>query len=176
MKLLYLTDICQVRDLICNEELLNNYMPITGDISVSFKLIEKKIPFINEWDYLNKNSIQFNWDLANDLSKSWWIGFNFDIPQDLKKYLLCTTQDMVYSLEAIFNSYEVYNSIFDKNNITEVHGYFLNNQSVIRTGPMPTNRAVRSIAQAILFWISDLRSIPIYKLESNFKLSKASLL
>ena len=175
MKLLYLTDICQLNDLLPNKELLKNFMPITGDISVSFKLIQNKIPFINEWDYLNKNQIEFNWDLANEFSKTWWKGFNFDIPPDFNNYFLCTSQDMVYSLEAIFNSYEVYSSIFDKFKIMEVHGYFLNNQSVIRTGPMPTNRAVRSITQAILFWIADLKSIPIYKIESNFKLSNGFL-
>jgi hypothetical protein len=175
MKLLLLTDICQLNDFLSKKDLLQNYMPITGDISVSFKLIQNNIPFINEWDYLNKNQIQFNWDLANDLSKIWWTGFNIDIPPEFNKYLLCTSQDMVYSLEAIFNSYEVYTSIFDKFKIIEVHGYFLHNQAVVRTGPMPTNRAVRSITQSILFWIADLKSIPIYKLETNFKLSNSFL-
>lgn len=175
MKLLYITDVSQVQYLLKNREKFDGYMPITGDISSVFLLQNSLLEFINEWDLLSSSVIEKNWNLAYDFSKNWWNEVDFDIPDDVKEYYFATSQDMVYPLEAIFNAKSVYEELFMKFNIEELLGFFLEKQAVIRTGPIPTHRAVRSIAQAILFWIADKNLVPYKAIEMNFLLTNDKL-
>lgn len=171
MKLLYFTDVIQVNYFIKNKDQFNGFTPITGDITAAFVLLHNKIEFINEWDYLKPHQIQNNWDLANNFSKSWWSELEILLNMDLQAYFESTSQDMVWPLEAIYNSKSVYDEIFSKFKIAEVYGFFQNNKAVIKTGPLPAHKAVRSIAQSILFWIADEKSIPYYKLDLQLELS-----
>ena len=175
MKLLYITDVSQVQYFLKNREEFEGYMPITGDISSVFLMQNNLLEFINEWDLLPPTVIEQNWNLANDFSKNWWNEVDFDIPNDVKEYYFATSQDMVYPLEAIFNAKLVYEELFKKFKIEELLGFFLQKQAVLRTGPIPTHRAVRSIAQAILLWIADKNSVPYKSIEMNFLLTNDKL-
>jgi hypothetical protein len=176
MKLLYITDVSQVDYLLNNFNEFESYTPITGDISSAFVLQNNFVDFINEWDYLRPELIQKNWDLANNFSENWWNEIHFNIPSDLKQYFIATSQDMVFPLEVIFNSKTVYEDIFKRFQIEELAGFFLENNAILRTGPIPTHRAARSIAQAILFWIADCNGIPYVNIEMKFQLTSDKLI
>lgn len=175
MKLFYLSDVSQVDYFLSNKIYLKNFVPITGDISVSFEFELRNIKYLNEWDYLSIEDINNNFDTANSLSCYWFSELFPDIIPIDKTYFCSTSQDMVYSLEAALNAYSLYTTLFSQFHITEIHGFFLDNQAVIKTGPLPTNRAVRSVSQSILFWLCEKELIPIIQLKSKFPISLGTL-
>ncbi len=175
MIILYITDVSQVQYFLKYKNEFEGLIPMTGDIASSFLLQNNQVKYINEWDFFKPITIEKNWNLANTFSKKWWTEVNFEIPNEILKYFEATSQDMVYPLEAVFNAYSIYQEIFKKFTIDELHGFFLENQAVIRTGPIPTHRAVRSIAQSILFYIADKHEIPFKKIEINNPLSNDKL-
>ena len=176
MKIFYITDVSQLSDFFSDIVYSESFIPLTGDISVAYELIKKNVHFFNEWDFLSNEEIQRNFDLANDISKKWWVEFSFKTLKSDDTFFSTTQQDMVYFFEAALNSKSLYSSLFLKYNISEIHGYFLKEQAVIRTGPNPTHRAVRSIAQSVLFWLCKKKSIPVIQLKSNASISIGTLI
>jgi hypothetical protein len=173
MELLYLTDISQIKYILdVSPNLLKKYTPITGDLVVSYELENLGINFIDEWDYLTPKTIEYNWILSNKLIKCWTNEAGVD-PVYYEDISLseCAGQDLAYSFEAALNARVVYEKIIETHNVTCIAGFFLPEIAVIRTGPFPTHRAVRSISQAVLFWIAESRNIPVEKLESTYNSS-----
>ena len=175
MKLLYITDISQLTDYFSDPNSYKDLTIITGDISVAFELETSGVNYVNEWDFLSNKEIENNFDQANVISKKWWNEIYNIHTHDGQHYFSSTCQDMVYSIEAALNSKCIYDSLFSKYKILEIHGFFLKDQAVIKTGPIPTHRAVRSITQAILFWICKKKSIPVFRLVSKYPLSLGRL-
>lgn len=173
MELLYITDISQIKFILdVSPNLLEKFTPITGDLVVSNELENLGINFIDEWDYLTPKTIESNWILSNKLTKCWTNEAGID-PVYYEDISLseCAGQDLAYSFEAALNARVVYEKIIETHNVTRIAGFFLPEIAVIRTGPFPTHRAVRSISQAVLFWIAESRNIPVEKLESTYNLS-----
>jgi hypothetical protein len=166
LKIIYLTDVSQLNDFYSNSYFRESYIPLTGDIAVTYDFIKKDVYFLNEWDFISNDEIKINFDRAYDFSREWWKELSGYVSNSEDYYFSSTQQDMVYSFEAAFNAQSIYTSLFLKHEITEIHGYFLKEQAVIRTGPNPTHKAVRSIAQSILFWICNKHSIPVYYIKS----------
>ena len=75
MKIFYITDVSQLCDFFSDIVYSESFIPLTGDISVAYELIKKNVHFLNEWDFLSNEEIKCNFDLANDISKKWWIEF-----------------------------------------------------------------------------------------------------
>ncbi|MCX5784281.1 MAG: hypothetical protein NTX59_01175 [Elusimicrobia bacterium] len=173
MELLYFTDISQLQYVLDKKPLLLEQMqPITGDVVVACELERRNISFVDEWDFLGPTDIERNSGIANDLSGTWWHENLASTEYEGFSLLDAARQDMVYPLEACLNARTVYEKIFQKNHINRISGYFLPEIGVIRCGPFPTHRAVRSVSQAILFWLADKYGIQIDKLESKYPLSE----
>jgi hypothetical protein len=173
MELLYFTDISQLKYILnVSPNLLKKYTPITGDLVVSYELENLGIDFIDEWDYLTSKTIESNWILSKKLTKCWTNEAGIDAVyfEDISLNE-CAENDLAYSFEAALNARLVYEKIIEKYNVSSIAGFFLPEISVIRTGPFPTHRAVRSISQAVLFWIAECRKITVKKLESPYDLS-----
>lgn len=176
MHLLYLTDISQLNHLrIENPQLLTHMQPITGDIVVAFELERLKIEFIDEWDYLSPQDIEHNLETANKLSKNWWDESIASTEYEGFTLASTTGNDLLYFFEACLNAATVYKKLFQTYTIDRISGYFLPNIGVIRTGPNPAHRAVRSVVQAILFWFAENNGISVNRLESRLPLSEGKL-
>ncbi|HEY4784550.1 MAG TPA: hypothetical protein VIH57_00810 [Bacteroidales bacterium] len=176
MNLLYFTDISQFQYVLERKpQLLEQMQPITGDIVVAYELQNRNINFINEWDFLEPADIERSWEIANNLSVDWW-NKNMTRPEYEGISLVdATRQDLVYSFEACLNANVVYERIFKNYPINRISGYFLPSVGVIRTGPAPTHRAVRSVSQAVLFWLADQHNIIVEKFEAEYPLSRGTL-
>lgn len=176
MELLYFTDISQVDYVVDNmPELLRQKRPVTGDIVVAYELERLGIDFIDEWDFLGSDDIARNCETAHPLSTTWWD--EHLASTEYEGFALSDTsqQDMFYPLEACLNARLVYDRIFSSYQIEKISGYFLPPVGVVRTGPIPTNRAVRSVTQAVLFYLAEKRGIPIVKLNSGRPLSSGTI-
>lgn len=172
MELLYFTDISQVQYVLDKKpHLFEQMMPITGDIVVAFELERLKIDYIDEWDFLSSESIQRNWNIANDLSTRWWEEIDINVYYEGFSLFEATKQDMVYPIQACLNAKIVYERLITENHIERISGFFLPPMGVVRTGPIPTHRAVRSVSQAVLFWLANKSNIPIETLFSTYDLS-----
>lgn len=173
MELLYITDVSQIKFILENaSDLLNRFTPITGDLVVSNELESLGVNFIDEWDYLSPNDIESNWRLSAKLTKCWWEELGIDqIYFENISLSQCASQDLTYSFEAALNARTAYEKIIEAHNVTRIVGFFLENRAVIRTGPYPTHRAVRSISQAVLFWIAKSKNIQVDSMESTYNLS-----
>jgi glycosyltransferase involved in cell wall biosynthesis len=172
MELLYFTDISQLDYVVATAPaLLTQTRPATGDFTVSYELQRLGIDFIDEWDFLGSDDIEKNWETAHLLSRTWWdeqlasteyAGFSLtDAAQ----------QDMVYSFEACLNARTAYERIFSSYSVAKISGYFLPSVAVVRTGPPPTGRAVRSVVQSVLFYIAEKHGIHVVELHSGRPLS-----
>lgn len=176
MELLYLTDISQVKFILENRpQLFKELMPITGDIVVAYELENLKIKFIDEWDYLDPIEIEENWNLAYELSESWLNEIN--INENNNEFYLSkeTVQELVLPFEACLNAKTVYNKIFKKYSIEQINGFFLPQVPIIRNGPPPAHRAIRSVVEAVIFWLAEVNQIQITKLEERYSLSDGKL-
>ncbi len=175
MELLYLTDISQVNYIFDNSlDYFEKYTPLSGDLVVSSKLEKLGISFIDEWDYLAKEYINLNWQNSLTLSKKWCKELKIEeIKYNNVLLSKCTQQDFAYSFEAALNARTAYEKILNEFDVTRIFGFFLPDTPVIRTGPAPTHRAVRSVSQSVLFWLAENKNIPIIKLKSNYDLSSA---
>jgi len=175
MELLFFTDISQVQYVLDKEpELFEQMRPITGDIVVAYELDRLNIGFIDEWDFLESADIERNWEIANRLSASWWNEINTNAYYEGFSLFETTKQDIVYPIEACLNARVVYERIFQENSINRISGFFLTSIGVIRTGPSPSQRAVRSVSQAVLFWLAEKFNISVNKLETDYPLSKGN--
>lgn len=173
MELLYFSDISQLDYVLATKpELLRQMRPITGDMVVSFELERLGIEFIDEWDFLKPEDIEKNREAAHSLSTSWW---DEDLAStEYEGFLLsdAAQQDLVYPfLEASLNACVVYKRIISSYPIERLNGYFLPSVAVVRAGPAPTSRAVRSITEAILIFIAEKAKILVVKLNSPHPLS-----
>jgi hypothetical protein len=171
MELLYFSDISQLDYVLnTNSELLTHKRPITGDMVVSFELERLGIEFIDEWDFIEPTEIEENWNEAYALSTSWWEGLA-STKYGAEALTKSVQQEMVYPFQTCLNARTVYGRLFQKFPIERIVGFFLPNVPIIRTGPAPTSRAVQSVSQAVLFYMSENRGIVIEKLSSSYPLS-----
>lgn len=176
MELLYFTDISQVDHIVDNTpELLRQKRPITGDIAVAYELERLGIDFIDEWDFLGSEDIARNCETAHLLSTTWWDEHLASTEYEGFSLSDTAQQDMIYPLEACLNARTAYDRILNSYQIEKISGYFLPPVGVIRTGPIPTNRAVRSVTQAVLFYMAEQRGIPVIKLDSERPLSSGTI-
>ena len=176
MELLYFTDISQVDYVVDNmPELLRQKRPVTGDIVVAYELERLGIDFIDEWHFLGSDDITKNYETAHLLSATWWDEHLASTEYEGFALSDTTQQDMVYPLEACLNARSVYDRIFSSYQIEKISGYFLPPVGVVRTGPLPTHRAVRSVSQAVLFYLAEKRGIPVVKLNSGRPLSSGRI-
>lgn len=172
MELLYFTDISQVNYVVGNmPEMLRRMRPVTGDIVVAYELERLGIDFIDEWSFLEAEDIARNSETAHILSTRWWDEHLASTEYEGFSLADAAQQDMVYPLEACLNASSVYDRIFSTYQIKKISGFFLPPVGVVRTGPIPTNRAVRSVTQAILFYRAERYGIPVIKLNSGLPLS-----
>lgn len=176
MELLYFTDISQVGYVLDRRpEILKKKHAMTGDIVVAYELERLGIDFIDEWDFLDVEDIEANFERARLLSTTWW-DENL-ASTEYEGFALSDTaqQDLIYPFEAGLNARTVYRKLFSTYQIGNITGFFLPPVGVVRTGPIPTNRAVRSVAQAVLFYMAEKREIPIEQIESSRPLSAGTL-
>ena len=171
MELLYFSNISQLDYVVkSNPRLLKHLCPMTNDFVVSYELERMGIDFIDEWDFLEPNDIKKNWETANSLSKT-WLGEQFLNAKYTQFTLSDAAQiDIIYPFQACLNAQTVYYNIFNLYPVEKITGYFLPSLGVIRSGPYPTNRAVSSVTQAVLFYMAEKRGIPIIKLNSGYPL------
>ena len=176
MDLLYFSDISQLDHVLESDPgLLERMRPMTGDMTVSYELERLGIDFIDEWNYLQPEDIERNWNEAYRLSMNWWDGNPEDAEYEGLDLRDAASQDMVYSLEASLNARTAYGRIFDAFEVKRISGYFLPKVAVVRTGPAPTSRAVLSVTQAVLIYMAEGRGIPVEPLESTRPLSQGRL-
>lgn len=176
MELLYFTDISQVRYVVdCIPELFKKKRAMTGDIVVAYELERLGIDFIDEWDFLGAEDIEANFETARLLSTTWWD--ESMASTEYEGFALSDTaqQDLIYPFEASLNARTVYRKLFSTCQIESITGFFLPSVGVCRTGPNPTNRAVRSVAQAVLFYMAEKQGVAIQKIESDYPLSAGAL-
>jgi hypothetical protein len=164
--LLFITDISQLKYLQINTpELLENMLPVTNDMVVAFEFERLGIKFIDEWDFLSENQMEENRKNAHFLAKNWWdeqvasTEYNGLFLSDLVE------QDLVYPLEASLNARTVYAGLLDTYLVKKISGFFLPAVPVVRTGPVPTAKAVHSVSQAILFYMAERRGIEVNHLQ-----------
>ena len=170
--LLYFTDISQLNYVRANDcILMEESIPITGDMLVAFELERLKIDFIDEWDFLKPEDIEINKEFAHSLAKSWWDENLASTEYDGFALSDVAQQDLIYSFEASLNARTVFVRLFDTYSVEKIAGYFLPSVAVIRTGPFPASRAVQSVSQAILFYMAEQRGIVINKLTSSLAIS-----
>lgn len=173
MELIYFSDISQLDYVLAEQpELLRDMRPITGDIVVSFELERLEIDHIDEWDLIEPDEIEKNWNESYELSKSWWDERLASTLYGIEALTVSAQQDMVYPFQACLNARTAYGRLLKKFPIEKITGFFLPPVAVIRTGPAPTSRAVRSVSEAVLIYIAEKRGIPLVKLRSNQPLSK----
>lgn len=176
MELLYFTDISQVQYVLDKEpQLLETMRPVTGDIVVASELESLDIPFIDEWDFLEPIDIERNFEIANNLGTKWWDENIASTEYEGFALTECAEQDLVWPFEACLNARVVYEKIFRKYQVDHITGYFLPPIGVVRTGPTPTHRAIRSLTQAVLFWVADKYKIQYKYRESGYSLSAGNL-
>ncbi len=156
-------------------ELLDQMLPVTGDIVVAWELQRLNIPFIDEWSYLEPDDIERSWEAANNLSVHWWDESLASTAYEGFALADAARQELVYPFEACLNARLVYERIFQSMTVDRISGFFLPETGVIRTGPFPTHRAVRSVAQAVLFYAAEKNGIPLTRVDSNSPLSKGTL-
>jgi len=172
MELLYFSDISQLDYVVANTpDLLRQIRPITGEFVVSYELERLGIEFIDEWDFLGPDDIKRNWETAHLLSRTWRDEQLASTEYEGFSLTGAAQQDMVYSFEACLNARTVYDRIFRSYSVEKISGYFLPLVAVVRTGPAPTGRAVRSVAQSVLFYIAEKHGIHVVELNSGRPLS-----
>lgn len=173
MNLIYFSDISQLDYVLTEQpELLKTMRPITGDMAVSFELERLSIDYIDEWDLINSTEIEKNWNEAYTLSKSWWDERLASTHYGIEALTVSAQQDMVYPFQACLNARTLYSRLLNTYSIEKICGFFLTPIAVIRTGPAPTSRVVRSVSEAVLIYIAEKRGIPLVKLNSYYELSK----
>lgn len=173
MELLYFSDITQLEYVLaCQPSLLDRLRPITGDMVVSYELERLGIEFIDEWNYIQTVEIEHNWNEAFRLSKEWWDESLADTKYGAEALAKSVQMDMVYPFQACLNARTVYSTILNTFPIEKIHGFFLPPVAVIRTGPAPTVRCVRSVSESVLFFMAEKRGIVVQKLNSKYPLSK----
>jgi hypothetical protein len=176
MDLLYFTDISQVSYVVDHRpELMKNRHAMTGDVVVAYELERLGIDFIDEWDLLGAEDIEANFETARLLSTTWWDESLASTEYEGFALSEAAQQDMIYPFEASLNARTVYRKLFSTCQIRSIAGFFLPSVGVYRTGPIPTNRAVRSVAQAVLFYMAEKQGIAVEKLESDRPLSEGTL-
>lgn len=172
MDLLYFSDVSQLDYVLdSNPELLHQMRPITGDMVVSFELERLIVDYIDEWSLIEPEEIEKNWNDAYALSTSWWDESLASTKYGIEALTDSAQQDMVYPFQACLNARTAYCRLFREFSIKKISGYFLPNVAIIRTGPAPTSRAVRSVSQAVLIFQAEKRDIPVEKLNSPYPLS-----
>jgi hypothetical protein len=175
MELIYFSDISQLDYVILNNpDLLRGMHPMTGDMVVAFELERMGIEFIDEWKFINEKEIENNWDDAHVLSKSWWNENVASTAYDGFALTDAAQQDLIYPLWASLNARTIYSKIFNGYPINKISGYFLPSIGVVRTGPVPTSRAVTSVSQAVLFYFADGANVAVDHLSTNVALSTGS--
>lgn len=168
MELLYLSEISQLDYVLKNnKKLLDKFQPITGEMTISFELERLGINFIDEWDYITPEEIEANWNEANILATTWWNDNNIEIGNETEYILNSAQQEYVYPFQACLNAKTAYIRIFKKFNVDFIHGFFLPSVAVIRTGPAPTSRAVRSVSEGVLIYLAEKKGIPLLKLQTR---------
>jgi hypothetical protein len=176
MELLYFSDISQLDYVLeSNPKLLQQMRPITGDMVVSYELERMHIDYIDEWDFIEPEEIEANWNTAYLLSKSWWDEGLASTKYGIEALTESVQQDLVYPFQTCLNARTAYDKIFNSFPIKKISGYFLPEVAVIRTGPAPTSRAVQSVSQAVLFFLASQRGIPVDKLYLSRPLSLGKL-
>lgn len=172
MELLYFSDISQL-DFVrtTKPDIFKQKLPITGDMVVAFELERLGIDFIDEWNFLKPDEIRENWETAHTLSRNWWDEHLASTEYEGFSLADAAQQDLVYPFWASLNARAVYGSIFSAYPVKKISGYFLPAVAVVRTGPAPASRAVRSVTEAILLYIAEQRGIPVERLSSSLSLS-----
>ncbi len=149
---------------------------VTGDIAVAAELERRQIPFLEEWSYLSAEDIERNWNEAHDLTAMWWQdGFAGCGDMSYESFSLAdAAQEMfITPFEAGLNARTVYGRLLREHAPDHLFGYFLPPVAVTRGGPLPAERAVASIAQAVLFWTAEQRGIPVTRNRQTHPLSNA---
>lgn len=175
MELLYFSDISQLDYVRASKpDMLKHMGLITGDMVVAFELERLGIDFIDEWDFITPDEIRANWETAHTLSRTWWDEHLASTEYEGFSLADAAQQDLIYPFEASLNARTVYGRIFSTHPIEKIRGYFLPSVGVVRTGPAPTSRAVRSVTQAILLYLAERHGITVERLNSSLPLSLGS--
>jgi hypothetical protein len=176
LELLYFSDISQLDYVLASKpDFLRKMRPITGDMVVAFELERLGNEFIDEWDFIKADEIEKNRNDAYQISRTWWSEYFASTEYEGLSLADVAKQDLFYPFEASLNARTIYDRIFCTYPVERVSGYFLPSVGLVRTGPAPTSRAVRSITEAIFFYIAERYGIPVDKLISSLPLSQGSI-
>lgn len=172
MELLFITDVSQLAYLREHcPELLRSATPVVEDVVVAYELERMGVAFIEEWSLLTPAEIEDNSAVAHRLAANWWDESRASTDYRGIRLSDMVRQDLIYPLEACLNARTVYRKLFASVDITRISGFFLPPTGVVRTGPLPASRAVRSVAQAVLFYMAQQRAIPVQRRETGLPLS-----
>jgi hypothetical protein len=172
MDLLYFSDISQLNYILDTKpDLLKSMYPLTGDMTVSFELEGLGIEFIDEWEFIEPEEIEKNRIEADLISINWWNEKFYSTEYGVEALTVSAKQDLVYAFQACLNARTAYQRILSTFAVKKISGFFLTPTAVLRTGPSPTNRAVRSVSEAVLFFLAEKRDIPVSKFSSSYQLS-----
>lgn len=171
MELLHFTDVSQLDYALAHKpEMLEGKLPVASDMVVAFELEKLGIEFIDVWDFLGPVDIKNNAEAARLLSLNW---LKDEFPgEEIGSLILADAAqvEMVWPFEACLNAQTAYGKLFDHYPVEKISGFFHPKVAIIRTGPPPTNPAVYSVAEAVLFYLADKNGIVIEMLEFDMPL------
>lgn len=173
MDLLYFSDITQLDYVLKkNPEYLQSLRPITSDMTVAFELQLRKIKFIDVWNFIENEEIEKNWNDAHTISQKWWGETKANVLYGVENLCVAAQQDFIYALEACLNSKTAYKKILEKYQVRKLYGFFMPPVAVVRTGPAPVTRAVRSVSESVLFFLADHFGIEVTEITADKSLSR----
>jgi hypothetical protein len=167
MELLYLSDINQLQDvLVNNPDLIKCARPITGDMSVAFELERLGINYIDVDDFITPDDSERNHDIAYILAESSWNACNADY--EGFRLTNAVRNELLLPFIICLNARIIFGKLFDTFLVDKISGYFPPPEGLSRNWPM---RGMASVFEAVLYYISEERSIPIENLNSALNLS-----
>lgn len=176
MELLFISDASQLAFVQEHcPELLRAATPVVEDVVVAYELERLGLAFIDEWSFLTPAEIEANSAAAHQLATRWWDESRASTAYRGLRLASLVQQDLIYPLEACLNARTVYEKLFAALDVTQISGFFLPPTAVVRTGPLPASRAVRSVAQAVLLHMAQARSIPVRRRETGRPLSSGRI-
>ena len=163
--LLFISELSQLEAVLDDKlSLFKNMQIVTADMAVAYELEKLQIEFIDEWSLINSSDIKNNFDYAWEIAGKWWDeNISSTIFKDIVLSVL-TKDDILYSIEASLNAITIYSRLFDRYQINSISGYFMPSTGVVRTGPLPAKRSVRTISDAVMFFYAERYKIQVNKL------------
>lgn len=175
-KLLYLTDVNQIQYVLDHcPTYFDEMVPLTGELVVAYELKRRKIDFLNEWDYLSSSEIEKNNSLSTSILANWYDPALAPLSFMDINLASMAKEDLAYAFLCCLNASTAFRKILDNSSIERIYGFFLEPIPIIRNGPAPAHRALRSIAQAVIFYLAEQKGITIHKLPLSLPLSNVNI-